>query len=262
MTYRASLSARSFHNSVRRLEDAPSNPSSSSQSSGAPRQTRRVRNTDAFQRIAGLNQNKDEQPARRGPVGGSSRSGVVRTVSIGSSAPGSSTPRGPRSPNTRDPNAPAPPPGKLVRGPSNPRAPRTTPGGAKTPRGPNLRARDGARPPKPGNRPQGGPRKRDRDTNNAANAVTVESSKIDDDLSDGMVQHLLRLQRKQWDRFNYEPKYAHGSEEAKELVQAGKDLFKGEVPTVKTVGTLERRLGVVGMYGAETRVPKYPTKSA
>ena len=73
---------------------------------------------------------------------------------------------------------------------------------------------------------------------------------IQDTLSDGMVQHLLRLQRKEWDDMPYEPKYAHGSEAAKELVTLGKSLFEGEKPEIKKPGKLEKRLGIVGMHGA------------
>jgi hypothetical protein len=70
-------------------------------------------------------------------------------------------------------------------------------------------------------------------------------------LSDGMVHQLYRLQRLQWDRVPYEPKYAKGSFAANELIHAGRELFKGESPPVKFWGPLEKRIGVVGMHGAE-----------
>jgi hypothetical protein len=64
-----------------------------------------------------------------------------------------------------------------------------------------------------------------------------------------MVQQLLRLQRQEWDRKKYQPKYAHGSKEAQELIEAGKKLFEGEVPKVKEYSKLERRMGILGMHG-------------
>lgn len=73
-------------------------------------------------------------------------------------------------------------------------------------------------------------------------------------LSDGMVHHLLRLQRKEWDRKPYEPKYAKGSFAANELIHAGRELCKGETPPVKIWGPLEKRIGVVGMFGAEAHL--------
>lgn len=75
---------------------------------------------------------------------------------------------------------------------------------------------------------------------------------LGDTVSDSMKQQLLRLQRKEWDRVPYEPKYAKGSFAANELIHAGRELFKGEAPPVKIWGPLERRIGVVGMFGAET----------
>jgi hypothetical protein len=69
-----------------------------------------------------------------------------------------------------------------------------------------------------------------------------------------MVHHLLRLQRKEWDRVPYEPKYAPGSFAAQELIHEGRELFRGEVPPVKVWGPLEKRIGVVGMFGAEAHL--------
>jgi hypothetical protein len=65
------------------------------------------------------------------------------------------------------------------------------------------------------------------------------------------VRHLLRLQRKEWDRTPYEPKYAPGSFAAQELIHEGRELFRGEAPPVKYWGKLEKRIGIVGMHGAE-----------
>ena len=79
--------------------------------------------------------------------------------------------------------------------------------------------------------------------------------KIEDTLSDAMVQHLLRLQRKEWDRVAYEPMYAQRQEgelspAALELIEAGKKLFQGEPPkALSEPGRLERRLQIAGMHG-------------
>lgn len=78
--------------------------------------------------------------------------------------------------------------------------------------------------------------------------------KLEDTLSDGMVQQLLRLQRKEWDRVPYVPKYAPDSFEANELIHTGRELFRGDSPPVKMWGDMERALGVVGMYGAEAHL--------
>jgi hypothetical protein len=128
-------------------------------------------------------------------------------------------------------------------------------------RGPNLRGRDGNRSRGPGG-PQGSrsnenrPKRREKDQGGSkavqkTGFADVEASQT---LSDGMVHHLLRLQRKEWDRVPYEPKYAQGSFAANELIHAGRELFKGEVPPVKIWGPLERRIGVVGMFGAEAHL--------
>lgn len=122
-------------------------------------------------------------------------------------------------------------------------------------RGPNLRGRDG----KPGGGASGsreqGPKKRERkageDDGKKINAADV---KTETTLSDGMVQHLLRLQRGEWDRKPFEPKYAPGSFAANELIHAGRELFRGEAPPVKIWGMLEKRIGVVGMHNAEAHL--------
>lgn len=81
-------------------------------------------------------------------------------------------------------------------------------------------------------------------------AKNPEDEPLEQTLDDGMVEQLLRLQRKEWDRVPYEPIYAHGSKAALELVEEGKKLFEGQAPKVKTSPTrLERRIGIVGMHG-------------
>jgi hypothetical protein len=69
-----------------------------------------------------------------------------------------------------------------------------------------------------------------------------------------MIQHLLRLQRGQWDRKPYEPKYAPGSFAANQLIHQGRELFRGEAPPVKIWGRLEKAIGVVGMHNAEAHL--------
>jgi hypothetical protein len=160
----------------------------------------------------------------------------------------------------------APPPGQMARAPSTLRISRQETGGSRGPRlrGPNLRGREGGRPGGPGgesrgkggaaggNRGDAGPKKRDKTSGSEDNIpTTIAETPLGDTLSDPMMQQILRLQRKEWDRVPYEPKYAKGSFAANELIHAGRELFRGESPPVKIWGALERRIGVVGMFGAE-----------
>lgn len=119
-------------------------------------------------------------------------------------------------------------------------------------RGPNLRGRDG-KSGGPGNRSRDGPKKRDGKQEGDKKA-DPRDVKFESTLSDGMIQHLLRLQRGQWDRKPYEPKYAPGSFAANQLIHQGRELFRGEAPPVKIWGMLEKRIGVVGMHNAEARL--------
>lgn len=148
----------------------------------------------------------------------------------------------------------------MVRAPSQLRITRgggrTAPGGA--PRGPNLRGREGGAREGPGGLRKnkdgvGEPKKRERKAGGGDRppGTTVAEVNPATTLSDGMVHHLLRLQRKEWDRVQYEPKYAQGSFAANELIHAGRELFRGESAPVKIWGPLEKAIGVVGMYGAE-----------
>ena len=150
------------------------------------------------------------------------------------------------------------PTGPMVRAPAQLRLRRATPGGAPGapgggPRGPNLRGRDG-KAGAGGSRGEKGPKRRERKAGGGAKEASAVDVKLDATLSDGMVQHLLRLQRKEWDRVPYEPKYATGSFAANELIHAGRELFKGEAPPVKIWGRLEKQIGVVGMFGAEAHL--------
>jgi hypothetical protein len=127
-------------------------------------------------------------------------------------------------------------------------------------RGPNLGGRSanrgGPRANKgPGGREQG-PKKRERKDGDEEAAQPTSLADIDaaTTLSDGMVHHLLRLQRKEWDRVSYEPKYAQGSFAANQLIHEGRELFRGEAIPVKYWGPLEKRIGVVGMFGAEAHL--------
>lgn len=159
----------------------------------------------------------------------------------------------------------APPQGQMVRAPSTLRITRTAAGGAA--RGPNapglnLRGRDAGRPRTGGkaggkgnNRGEGGPKKRERNSGGDESiGTTLADVDLKDTISDGMMQQLLRLQKKEWDRVPYEPKYAKGSFAANELIHAGRELFKGESPPIKIWGPLEKRIGVVGMFGAEAHL--------
>jgi hypothetical protein len=140
----------------------------------------------------------------------------------------------------------------MVRAPAQLRVTRNAPNVKKN-IGPNLRGRNaggkggnrggGARAPKKREGKGGG--KKGPDPARLGEDVTLEHG-----LSDGMVQHLLRLQRKEWDRVPYEPKYAPGSFAANELIHAGRELFRGEAPPVKVWGHLEKKLNIVGMHGA------------
>jgi len=145
----------------------------------------------------------------------------------------------------------------MVRGPSALNIRQNAPRGN---RGPNLggraTGRGGQRGGKggQGGREQG-PKKRDkskRETSKQPSAIAdVDPAAT---LDDGMVHHLLRLQRKEWDRVPYEPKYAPGSFAAQQLIHEGRELFRGEAPPVKIWGELERTIGVVGMFGAEAHL--------
>lgn len=123
--------------------------------------------------------------------------------------------------------------------------------------GPNLRGRSGGKggAGKPGGREQG-PKKRERNKEGGGERQSTKLADIDTGttLSDGMVHHLLRLQRKEWDRVPYQPKYAPGSFAAQELIHEGRELFRGESPPVKYWGRLEKRIGLVGMFGAEAHL--------
>jgi hypothetical protein len=159
-----------------------------------------------------------------------------------------------------------PPSGQMVRAPSTLRISRQEVGNTRGPpmRGPNLRGREGGRPGGPGGQRDrkggagknkgdgGGPKKRDKSSGSDESLpTTIAETPLEHTVSIEMMQQLLRLQRKEWDRVPYEPKYAKGSFAANELLHAGRELFKGESPPVKIWGPLERRIGVVGMFGAE-----------
>lgn len=137
----------------------------------------------------------------------------------------------------------------MVRAPSTLRISRNATVGSM--RGPNLSGRAGGKG-KDGGREKL-PQKREK---KARAARSEETGDIDfsSTLSDGMVRNLLRLQRKEWDRVPYEPKYAAGSFAANELIHEGRELMRGEVPPVKIWGRLEKRIGVVGMFGAEAKL--------
>lgn len=164
------------------------------------------------------------------------------------------------SPRPTTTRGPSPPQGaQMVRGPGIPRMNRNATVGSM--RGPNLNGRSGRSGPKgpggKGNR-EGGVKKREKRGGAGGGGPTQSTSVAEVDpastLSDSMVQHLLRLQRQEWDRVPYEPKYAPGSFAANQLIHEGRELFRGEIPPVKYWGKLEQRIGVVGMFGAEAHL--------
>ncbi|CBX95454.1 hypothetical protein IAQ61_004279 [Plenodomus lingam] len=276
------FSSRALHSSARRLEEEQGKPSNSggSDNAAAPTTpaptTRKDRAELALRQITNL-QNRRAVTHARGLVRGSFPSGqhiAKRTArpevdELGflpedgaSSTQGSNggplritrTVSDPAA-NATAPRTAAPPGGRMVRAPSQLRitrnAGRTAPGDA--PRGPNLRGRDGGAPK---GRSKGGdnaPKQRERKAGGGDRppGTTVAEVNPATTLSDGMVHHLLRLQRKEWDRVQYEPKYAKGSFTANELIHMGRELFRGESPPVNIFGPLEKAIGVVGMHGAE-----------
>ncbi|KAF2739281.1 hypothetical protein EJ04DRAFT_484882 [Polyplosphaeria fusca] len=259
--------SRAFHMSPRRLEESSkSSPSNPDDSSTPQRENRRTRSQAAYRSIAGI-QSRRPLPQSSGLAGGVFPSGQRvetppkdATQNTSQNAAPSGGPARPLIRRTSGPARPAPPgtmarappPGKLVRAPATLRVSRA-PGGPAA-RGPVLRGRDKnagsgskaatERAPKRREKGQG------KDTAGAGNSGRPEDVPIEDTLSDATVQHLLRLQRKEWDRVPYEPKYAHGSPAAMELIEAGKKLFEGEKPVVKKgPSRLERKIGIAGMYG-------------
>lgn len=150
----------------------------------------------------------------------------------------------------------------MVRAPSALRITRDAGPSSGPPRrgGPNLRGRGGP-PGAPRGGPnrggEAGPKRRERSDggDGGGDAPRVDQDVIEPNQIDSSTMQLLyRLQRQQWDRKPYTPKYAPGSFEANELIHAGRELFKGESPPVKVWGNLERTLNIVGMHGAEAHL--------
>ncbi|KAH6849259.1 hypothetical protein B0T12DRAFT_396582 [Alternaria alternata] len=272
-------STRALHSTAKRLEEQPSDASPAH-----PPNTRKARQATALKQITSL-QNRRIQPgalargsfpsgqmARRAPRSPSTpltKDGFIPEDNAPADAQPDANPRFAR--NTARPTTTrgsTPPQGQMVRAPSTLRVTRqTVDGPARGPargpnvRGPNLRGREGGRTGPGGkraggargnNRGDGGPQKRKKGAGGEESMPTsLADVKIEETVSTSMQQQLLRLQRKEWDRVPYEPKYAKGSFAANELIHAGKELFKGEAPPVKFWGPLEHRIGVVGMFGAE-----------
>ncbi|KAF9699621.1 hypothetical protein EKO04_002235 [Ascochyta lentis] len=259
-------SPRAFSVSARTLDEA--NNAAPSAPAPANPDSRKARSANALNQITRLGANRRIQPgglakgsfpsgqvdgqmARRAPPRAPSQGGAARaegglkiTREMVGPAQGSEGAR---------------PPARMARAPAQLKLARNTGRGGNSTvgakRGPNLRGRDG----KPGGGASGsreqGPRRRERKSGEeGAKKINAADVKIETTLSDGMVQHLLRLQRGEWDRKPYEPKYAPGSFAANELIHAGRELFRGEAPPVKTWGMLEKRIGVVGMHNAEAHL--------
>ncbi|KAF1932375.1 uncharacterized protein M421DRAFT_417094 [Didymella exigua CBS 183.55] len=253
-------SSRAFSLSARRVEEstgaAPSAPASANPDS------RRARTANALSQITRLGANRRTAGIQPGGLAkGNFPSGQT------DGQPGRGPPRVRPEGSlkiTREATGPegarrgAPQPGAMARAPAQLKLSRNSGSRAGSNasvggrRGPNLRGRD-EKPGGPGNRSRDGPNKR---TGSGGDEERVDARdiKFENTLSDGMVQHLLRLQRGQWDRKPYEPKYAPGSFAANQLIHQGRELFRGEAPPVKIWGRLEKTIGVVGMHNAEAHL--------
>ncbi|ORY08852.1 hypothetical protein BCR34DRAFT_387640 [Clohesyomyces aquaticus] len=224
---------RFFHASLRRLEEGSSSNSPPTPDGSISREPRKVRTQNAFRQVAGLSQGSQDAPE----VTILSPSGRPLIRREATDAPEHSS-------------RPRPPPGTMVRAPSTLRITRNATGG--TVPGPNLNARTKSAPDAPrsaGRRNENAPKQRDR-KGSAAEEAADEEFKLEDTLSDGMVQQLLRLQRQEWDRVPYKPMYTKGSPAIAELIKSSKEIFKGEVPQKKMPGRLEYVLGIQHMHGA------------
>ena len=148
----------------------------------------------------------------------------------------------------------------MVRAPPQLRLTRNMPVSHGTPapgarRATGLRRRDRDAAETPRRRPAGASRENvPRSRRGAATRQRDEgeeaSEKLEDSLTDGMVAHLLRLQKKEWDRIPYEPMYYKDSPAIKDVVELGNTLFQGEEPRRKKAGRLEWTLGIQNMHGA------------
>jgi len=251
-------SARAFSVSARRFDEpkdtAPAAPASPAQDS------RKTRAAAALKQISRLGANRRIQP------GGLARGNFPSGQTEGQLARGPARPEGTLK-ITREASGPdgpsggAPPPGTMARAPAKlnlsrgPRGPGNGPGGAGRRAGPNLRGRERKAGGAGGSGTAGkGPKRRERKSEDDGKKMEVEEVRPEHVLSDGMVHQLLRLQRKEWDRTPYEPKYAPGSFAANQLIHAGREFFRGEPPPVKKWGPLEKTIGVVGMYNAEAHL--------
>lgn len=254
----SNCSIRFFHLTTRRCKDDSTN-SSSTNSAQSQRETRRTRQNAAIRQVTGLQQRRP-LPAHAGLAAGAFPSGQHRSNQQGDKSTDGSTTTSPSRPLIRrvsgesGPSQPrTPPPGTMVRAPANLRITRNA--GGPGIRGPNLRGGRSAGPRENrsvGRGSEAAPKRRERKAATASAGANKpgQDVTVEDTLSNGMIQQLLRLQRKEWDKKSYEPKYAHGSQAAMELIETGKKLFEGEVPTVKKPGRLEYRIGIAGMHGA------------
>ena len=212
-----------------------------------PRQPRRERNSAAAAQIGNLR-------IRRTSVEG-------QAAQSSSPAP-STTPKiiTPRKPLVRKELGGAR--GTMIRAPSALKVTRNAAGpqAGRPSGGPNLRARAGGPSRSRGGPKKAGseadPKKRERSSaGSGAGVPTLDPDTVTPQaLDSSLMQTLYRMQRNQWDRKPYEPKYAQGSFAANELIHAGRELFRGEAPPVKVWGRLERTLNIVGMHGAASHL--------
>ncbi|KAF2468186.1 uncharacterized protein BDR25DRAFT_290863 [Lindgomyces ingoldianus] len=252
----ANCTAHHFHASARGLEGGCSSDSPASPNASAPRETRRTRSANAFRQVTDLSRrgglaagifpsgqpvDDASNPSTEGAEDSSSSSRpLIRKQYVAGSPP-----------LVRKEFGSGPPPGTMVRAPSTLRITRNAVG--TNPPGPNLRARQGSRSSEGrtvGRGNESGPKMRQRNQDGSSSGrVEEQDDKLEDTLSNGMVQHLLRLQRQEWDRVPYHPIYTKGSTAVTELVQSSKELFKGEAPKKKKPGRLEYTIGIQNMHG-------------
>lgn len=134
---------------------------------------------------------------------------------------------------------------KFVRAPSNLRIRRVSPGESApgVSPGPSGGARFPARGPRAGSRtgpragPRGDPKRRDpKDRKDRGGRREVESFDPAEELPDGMVLQLMRLQSDEWAQKAYEPVYSSG-DVITELLDAGRRIVAGQPAKEKTIAT-------------------------
>lgn len=239
----ANASRRTFCLSLARSQE----PSNGNPPNLAPRTTRAARASDAFKKITSISPRPPpRQPgsyisptARGGLREGRFKSGqnVIPRSGNNASTSAASTPR-PAAPGNRPIASRGLPEGaKFVRAPSNLRISRVSVGGgASSPaRGPPGATAFRNRGPRTGQR--SGPKRREfKDKkDNQSGRREVEKYDPAEELSDGMVLQLMRLQSNEWAQKTYEPMYGAGGDAVAELMEAGRRLIAGQPAKEKAI---------------------------